>query len=62
MGVWERFTFAVGGAVRPIFIETRPAQYHERFAFFTVAEETVAASFAGEFDAAADQTIRTAKP
>jgi hypothetical protein len=61
IGIWERFTFAVGSAIRPVFIATTPPVYHERFAFFSVAEQAVEANYMTEFDRAADETQRTAR-
>jgi hypothetical protein len=60
-GIWERFTFVVGSSVRPIFMETTLPTYRERFAFFSVAEDTVQANYLTEFDKAAAQAESTAR-
>lgn len=61
-GVWERFQFAFGSSVRPIFIEVnRRPKYRQRFAFFDVGQEIADKSFGEEFDKAATETLRTAR-
>lgn len=60
-GVWERFGFAFGSAVRPMFLESRTPRYRPRFAFFGIAEEAVGGNYATEFERAAQETVRTAR-
>lgn len=61
-GIWARYYFAFGNAVRPIFIETKTMPtYRKRFAFFEVAERTVDRTYGPAFDQAAQETLRTAR-
>ena len=61
-GIWERFGFAFGTAVKPVFLEHRGAPtYRSRFAFFVVAERIAEATYEAEFDKAAAETLRTAR-
>ena len=61
-GIWERFSFAFGTAVKPIFIEVgaRPS-YRPRFAFYDVGERVAEERYESEFDRAATETLRTAR-
>ena len=61
-GIWERFTFAFGSAVKPIFIEVpRLPTYRKLFNFFDVGTRVAGEAFAVEFDKAAAETLRTAR-
>lgn len=61
-GIWERFTFAFGSAVKPVFIEVSGTpSYRSRFDFFGVAERVAGIAFVEEFDKAASETLRTAR-
>jgi hypothetical protein len=60
-GIWERFAFAFGSAVRPVFLERGRVSYRPRFAFFDVADRVAAKSFGPEFDRAAAQALATAR-
>lgn len=60
-GIWQRFSFAFGNTVRPVFLETAPPTYRERFQFFVIGERTAETYFGQEFDKAAAETLRTAR-
>lgn len=61
-GIWARFYFAFGNAVRPVFLETTSMpSYRKRFAFFEVGERTVERTYQQAFDQAAQETLRTAR-
>lgn len=60
-GIWERFGFAFGSAVRPVFIAGRRARYTSRFDFFNIAERVLAERYADEFAHAYAETLRTAR-
>lgn len=61
-GIWERFTFAFGSAVKPIFIEVSGVpSYRSRFDFFGVARRVANTAYGEEFNKAAAETIRTAR-
>jgi hypothetical protein len=60
-GIWQRFSFAFGNTVRPVFLETDPPQYRPRFQFFVIGEQTAQQHYAAEFDKAAAEAIRTAR-
>jgi len=44
-GIWARYTFAHGSAVKPILMFVRTASYEKRFDFFYAAEKTIEAQF-----------------
>lgn len=61
-GIWQRFAFAWGGAVRPIFLERRSMpQYRQRFGFFDIAERTAGRVYQSAFEYAAERTLKTAR-
>jgi hypothetical protein len=60
-GIWERFGFSFGSAVRPVFLEVREASYKPIFPFFDIAEQTVGDGYQAEFARSVDETMRTAK-
>lgn len=61
-GVWERKAFGHGAGIRPLILFVRrPPVYRQRLDFFGIAEKVVADRYMGEFSAAIDQAIATAK-
>jgi hypothetical protein len=61
-GIWERFSFAFGSAVKPVFIEVSGVpSYRSRFDFFGVGTRVANSAFGEEFDKSATETIRTAR-
>jgi hypothetical protein len=61
-GIWERFTFAFGSAVKPIFIEVSGLPSYRRiFPFFDVGVHVASSAFGEQFNKAAEQTLRTAR-
>lgn len=48
LGIWQRFHFAHGSAIKPIFIFVDGARYHATFDFNYVGEMTVKRVFPGE--------------
>lgn len=48
-GIYGRYTFAHGSAVKPMFVFSSGAKYRERFRFYEVGGRVVAARFPGHF-------------
>lgn len=61
LGIWQRFIFGHGSAIKPVFIFVDGAKYRPIFDFDYVARETVARVFAGEFRTAAALAMATAR-
>lgn len=61
LGVWARYEFALGYAVRPILIFARKPTYAERFPFYEVAQSTVTETFPTAMQAAWQSAISTAR-
>lgn len=60
LGVWQRFAFAFGSAVKPVFIFAPSAHYTPRLDFYGVGERVVAREFEGELDRALRRALATA--
>jgi hypothetical protein len=61
-GIWERFTFGFGSAVKPVFLEVSGTpSYRRRFDFFGVGTRVANEAFGPEFDKAAAETVRTSR-
>jgi hypothetical protein len=58
-GVWARYRFASGNAVRPILLFVRAPHYTERFPFDQVGHDTAAATFPTEMAAALQMAVKT---
>lgn len=61
LGIYQRISFARGTAVRPVLIFVRSALYEARLDFKYVVEQTVKTEFAGEFNRAWAEALRTAR-
>lgn len=61
LGVWARYEFAAGYAVRPILIFARKPAYVERFPFYDVAQSAVAETFPTAMQAAWQSAVATAR-
>lgn len=48
-GVYQRFTFGLGSAVKPVMIFVRATSYKRRLDFYGLAEKTARAEFAAQF-------------
>lgn len=63
LGIWQRVRSAFGMGARPVMIVTDDApRYSVRFAFFKIAENTVAANYERVATKAVDEVLRTARP
>lgn len=51
-GIYQRFDFAVGSAIKPVLIFVRAAHYQKRYDFHGVAQREVDRTFKPELDAA----------
>jgi hypothetical protein len=61
LGVWQRFGFSRGSAIRPVLIFVRQAQYQALFDFEYVAQSTAQRAFPAHFEAALADAMRTAR-
>ena len=60
-GIWQRFGFAFGSAVKPAFFFVPSVKYSKRFDFVRVAEAIVGARLGENVEAAIRQAIATAR-
>ena len=61
LGVWQRFGFTHGSAVKPVIIFVQKVAYKPRFKFFEVAQATTKREVAAQFYSALDDALRTAR-
>jgi hypothetical protein len=59
LGVWARYQFAQGYAVRPILMFVRAPHYSKRFPFYETADAMTAATLPGELEAAIAMAVAT---
>ncbi|HEX7127284.1 MAG TPA: hypothetical protein VF406_16120, partial [Thermodesulfobacteriota bacterium] len=60
-GVWQRIDFAVGSAVKPIFLAVDKARYAARFPFQAIVLRVARQAYAPEFARALRDALRTAR-
>lgn len=60
-GVWARYQFAWGSAVKPVLLFVNKSNYSKRFDFYGVAEKTVNANLRTRLDAAIAHALATAR-
>lgn len=60
-GVWQRFNFAKGSAIKPVLIFVRSVHYQKIFDFYYVAQKTAEREMPALIDAAIADAIRTAR-
>jgi len=61
LGVWQRVTFAMGSAVKPILIFVRRPHYRTRYRFYEVAQATIQRSLAVNARRAIAEAVATAR-
>ncbi len=61
LGIYQRFSFGHGSAIKPVLIFVRSAVYQERYDFEYVVEQTVKTQFANEFAKAYGEALGTAR-
>lgn len=61
LGIWQRFKFGVGGAVKPVAIFTKAPVYQVRYRFQEIAAQVVREEFASQFNTAYAEAIATAR-
>lgn len=61
LGIWARYTFHGGSAVKPVLIFVRHAQFQKLLDFEYVATKTVEKEFPSQFRAAIAEAMRTAR-
>jgi hypothetical protein len=60
-GIYGRYRFASGSAVKPMFIFVPGVRYSPRFRFFEVADQVVATAFPRHFEVEFSKALRSAK-
>ena len=60
-GVWQRYKFAQGNAVKPVLIFVSGAKYRVRFKFHDVARRIANREFGPQFKLALGQALATAR-
>jgi folate-binding Fe-S cluster repair protein YgfZ len=60
-GIYQRFSFAHGSAVRPVFIFVKQPKYMVRLPFHAIAQKVVDAQFSYQFRKAMLMAVRTAR-
>ena len=61
-GIWQRFQFAMGTAIKPIIIFVDRATYRKRLDWYGVANRVYAETFLPEFRAGYAKAMQTARP
>lgn len=61
LGIWQRFAFAHGSAVKPVAIFTGAPQYKQRYRFREIADQVVRDEFPSQFRSAYAAAIATAR-
>lgn len=60
-GVYQRFKFAMGSAIKPILVFVKPPEYKKRLPFQEIVSRTVDTEFPYEFEKAARAAMATAR-
>jgi len=60
-GIWQRFTFASGSAIKPVLIFVRNANYQAIYDFYYVAQKTAERELPSQVNAAVEHALRTAR-
>jgi hypothetical protein len=60
-GIWQRFDFASGSAIKPVLMFVSAGSYRRYFDLEAVAKEAIAENFQREFTSALDEAIRTTR-
>lgn len=60
-GVWQRFGFAAGGAVKPILIVSKAPIYKQRIDIDKLANQIISRDFDAEFKKQFNEAVRTAR-
>ncbi|REG58970.1 hypothetical protein B0G80_1695 [Paraburkholderia sp. BL6669N2] len=61
LGIWARYTFGHGSAIRPVFAFSATPHYEERYPFYDVAEQTVDATLEPAMQQALMMALATAR-
>jgi hypothetical protein len=61
LGIYARFAFGHGSAIKPVFVFSSWVSYHDRFPFFDVAQSTVEDQMPLAFAAALQAALATAR-
>lgn len=59
-GVYQRVKTGFGSSLKPILIFVKLASYKQRLDFFGIAQKTIDKEYAGQFNSAFDEAMRTA--
>ncbi len=60
-GVYQRFDFGFGSAIKPVMIFVRMPQYKRRLDFYGLAERSARAEFNAKFPVLLEEAMRTAR-
>ena len=60
-GVYERYRFAAGTSIKPVFMIGRKPRYKKLFRFFEVAEDSITKNWKREMEDAVERAVRTAR-
>lgn len=60
-GIYQRFSFSIGSAVKPVMIFVRIPQYRKRLDFYGVADRAAVSEFNAQYPSMLTDAIRTAK-
>jgi hypothetical protein len=60
-GVYQRFKFAMGNAIKPILVFVKPPEYKKRLPFSEIVNDTIATEFSVEFEKAAKAAMASAR-
>jgi hypothetical protein len=61
LGIWARYSFSRGSAIKPVLMFVSAPRYSERFKFFEVADHSVVRHFPAAFAEAFKQTMASAR-
>lgn len=60
-GVWQRFGFAAGSAVKPVLLVSKAPIYKQRIDMDRLAKQVISRDFDAEFKKQFDEAVRTAR-
>jgi hypothetical protein len=61
LGIWQRFHFGFGGAIKPVMIFVRKPRYTSRFDVYSTVDEVAHQQFLGHLERAVAEAVRTAR-
>lgn len=61
LGVWRRYKFALGTAIKPVLVFVKQPQYSARYRFEKISRAVIAANFSQQLAISVNETMRTAR-